>query len=170
MADDRMGEKIVGKQEREITLRVVVVDPPAGVVWRMQRGRHELVDPVSAAEGRLVFDAAVRVGGDRPDGGPNLLGPFAHGRPDDRFLYVNSGTSAGQHPSPWSRRAKVKLAGIDWGLVERAESDPDTVLEVRFAGTLRDGSPACATVPLLDGGWRAVRGGATRAGTARKAG
>ena len=91
------------------------------------------------------------------DGGPNLLGPFAHGRPDDRFLYVNSGTSAGQHGSPWSRRAKVKLGGIDQALVERALGDADTVLEARFAGTLRDGSPACATVPLLDGGWRAAR-------------
>lgn len=141
--------------DREITLRVVVADPPAGVMWRMQCGRHDLVDPVDSSETALVFEAVVRVGGGRADGGPNLLGPFAHGRPDDRFLYVNSGTAAGQHGSPWSRRAKVKLGGIDWAMVNQA-SEPGTVLEARFAGAFDDGSPACATVPLLDGGWRVV--------------
>jgi hypothetical protein len=30
-------------------------------------------------------------------------------------------------------------------------------LEARFNGTARDGGPACATVPLLDGGWRTVK-------------
>jgi hypothetical protein len=152
-------QKGAGKEDREITLRVVVLDPPEGVVWRMQRGRHELVDPVSAAKGKLVFQADVRVGGERADGGPNFLGPFAHGRPDDRFLYVNSGMAAGQADSCWSRRAKVKLGGIGWELVEQSLADPDTVLAARFAGSARDGSPACASIPLLDGGWRVERRG-----------
>jgi Family of unknown function (DUF5990) len=152
---------VSGGTAGEITLRVVVLDPPPGVAWRMQRGREGLVDAVSAADGALIFEAPVRVGGRRADGGPNLLGPFAHGRPDDRFLYVNSGTSAGQPGSPWSRRAKVRLGGIGWDLVDHALGDPRTVLEARLEGTGRDGGPACAGVALLDGGWRAVPRAAT---------
>jgi hypothetical protein len=147
---------VSGGTAGEITLRVVVLHPPAGVAFRMQRGRDGLVDAVSAADAALVFEAAVRVGARRADGGPNLLGPFAHGRPDDRFLYVNSGTSAGQAGSCWTRRAKVRLGGIGWELVDRALRDPRIVLEARLEGTGRDGGPACAGVPLLDGGWRAV--------------
>jgi hypothetical protein len=147
---------VSGGAEGEITLRVVVLHPPAGVAFRMQRGRDGLVDAVSAADGAWVFEAAVRAGGRRADGGPTLLGPFAHGRPDDRFLYLNSGTYAGQAGSPWGRRAKVRLGGIGWALVERALGDPDVVLEARLEGTGRDGGPAAAGVTLLDGGWRAV--------------
>ncbi|HEX2079907.1 MAG TPA: DUF5990 family protein [Longimicrobium sp.] len=164
MSEDRAA----AKEEREITLRVVVLDPPEGVAWRMQAGRDELVDPVSAAKGKLVFHAAVRVGGRLADGGPNFLGSFAHGRPDDRFLYVNSGTYAGQADSCWSRRAKVRLGGIGWPLVEQALADPDTVLEARFVGTGKDGGPACAGIQLLDGGWRAVPRGARGTRVKRK--
>lgn len=146
----------VSGAEGEVTLRVVVLHPPASVAFRMQRGRDGLVDAVSAGDGALVFEAAVRVGGKRADGGPNLLGPFAHGRPDDRFLYVNSGTSAGQPGSGWTRRAKVRLGGIGWELVDRALRDAGIVLEARLEGTGRDGGPVCASVTLLDGGWRAV--------------
>lgn len=143
----------------EITLRVVVLHPPDGVSFRMQRGRDQLVEPAAAADGALVFEAPVRVGGRRPDGGPNLLGPFTHGRPDDRFLYVNSGTYAGQAGTRWSRRGKVRLGGIDWALAERALRDADTMLQARLEGTGADGGPVCAGVTLLDGGWRAVRRG-----------
>ena len=69
---------------------------------------------------------------------------------------MNSGTYAGQGDSCWSRRAKVRLGGIGWALVEQALADPRTVLEARFAGTARDGGPTCAGVTLLDAGWRAV--------------
>jgi len=61
-------------------------------------------------------------------------------------------TLAGEVPSCWTRRAKVPLAGITDALIATGE-----ILEARFAGTARDGGPACATVPLLDGGWHAVR-------------
>lgn len=136
---------------------MVVLHPPDGVTFRMQRGRGDLVAPAAAADGALVFEAPVRVGGRRPHGGPNLLGPFARGRPDDRFLYVNSGTYAGQADSCWGRRAKVRVGGIDWDLAERALRDADTVLQARLEGTGTDGGPVCAGVTLLDGGWRAVR-------------
>ena len=75
------------------------------------------------------------------------------------FVYVNSGTSAGEAGSRWTRRAKVKLATLTRELADAARAEPGTVLEARFQGIGRDGGPACATVPLLDGGWRLERGG-----------
>lgn len=140
-------------EERVLPLRLVVVDPPAGVAAAMQCGGHELLPPSRASDAEVAFELGVRVG-TRGDGAPNFLGPFAHGTPADRFLYVNWGTSAGQWGSPWTRRAKVKLAGIGWDVVEETLKRPGAALEARIRGTGRDGSPCCATVPLLDGGWR----------------
>jgi hypothetical protein len=88
----------------------------------------------------------------------NVLGDFALGPPAGRFVYVNAGTLAGQADSCWTRRAKVKTAGITPALVDETLATPGAVLEARIAGAGRDGTPCCATVPLLDGGWRVVRG------------
>ena len=139
--------------EQELPLRITVIHPPRGVTFRLQRGRTDLVPPTDASEERLAFDFKVRIG-ERPDGMPNLLGAFAQGPPAGRFVYVNSGTSAGQLDSCWTRRAKVPLAGITWELIEQVLSNPNAVLEARIAGTGRDGGPACATVRLLESGWR----------------
>lgn len=53
----------------------------------------------------------------------------------------------------------MKLGAITGEMVDAVLATPGAVLEARFAGVGRDGGPACATVPLLDGGWRLVRGG-----------
>jgi hypothetical protein len=44
--------------------------------------------------------------------------------------------------------------GITWELIDEALSKLSAVLEARIAGTAGDGGPACATVRLLDGGWK----------------
>lgn len=140
--------------EREVPIRVTLVRPPPGVAFAVQRGRHELLPPSVAGAGEICFDFTLRVAARLAGGEPNFLGPYAQGSPADRFVYVNSGTSAGQAGSPWSRRAKVRLSGIGWDAVERVLASPGARLEARVEGTGRDGSPACASVPLLDGGWK----------------
>jgi hypothetical protein len=145
--------------DRELTLRIVVERPLAGVAYRVQRGRDELLEPVCRSADALVFDLAVRAGTPRADGGPNFLGPFAQGRPDDRFVYVNTGARAGQADSHWTRRAKVRLSGISRELVERALDAPGAVLQARMEGIGRDGGPACAGIPLLGDGWTLVQDG-----------
>ena len=139
--------------EREIRLRITLVQPPQGVTFALQKGKTEIVSAARSAGADLAFEFTLRVK-ERPDGGPNFLGAFAQGTPDVRFVYVNVGTCAGQAGSPWTRRVKVQLGTIGWPLVEAALADPEAVLAVRIAGTAKDGGPACATVPLLDGGWR----------------
>jgi len=143
--------------EREIPLRITLVHPPRDVVFCLQRGKGEIVSPVRASGDDLSFELSVRVREGREDGLPNFLGPFTQGPPVGRFVYVNSGTSAGQVDSRWTRRAKVPLSGISWPLIEEALAAPDAVLEARIAGASGDGGPACATVPLLEGGWRIAK-------------
>jgi hypothetical protein len=140
----------------ELPLRIVVVGPLAGVRMALQRGKAELVEPASAWPDALVFDFSVRVAPVEAGQPPRLLGPMVQGPPQGRFVYVNSGTLAGQAGSSWTRRAKVPLSGIDWVMIRALE--PGQRLQARIAGVERRGGPCCASVPLLDGGWRPVSG------------
>src|SRR5262249_46337362 len=125
--------------------------PPKGVAFAVQRGRDELLPPSSANASQLTFELSVRVA-DR-DGAPNFLGPYAQGPVGERFVYVNSGQRAGEPESCWDRRAKLHLRDVGWPLVRKALKGGG-VLEARIEGTAGDGGPACATVPLLGGGWQ----------------
>ena len=140
-----------GEHPDTIRLRINVVDPPAGVNLRMQRGRAELVDPARSSAKRVTFEFEVRLG-TRAGGLPNFLGDFAQGPPDKRFVYINAGTLAGQPDSPWSRRAKIPLTGISTKLIAEARRTGG-VLTAEYEGTGRDGGPSCATVPLIGGAW-----------------
>lgn len=140
--------------DREVPIRIIVIDPPSGVTFAVQRGKDELLPPTTADAQSLVFDLSIRVAERKTDGALNVLGPYAQGKPDDRFLYVNSGTMAGQQDTCWTRRAKIKTAGITWQLVEQVAVTPGAVLEARIAGRAKDGGPCCATVPLVNGDWR----------------
>ncbi len=139
---------------RPLQLRITLIKPPPDVPFCMQQGKDNLVPPSSYYEGNTSFDFTVNVVNDRADGPPNFRGPFTQGPPASRFIYVNSGTYAGQADSCWSRRAKIPLSGITWELIEEALSKSGAVLEARIPGTAGDGGPVCATVRLLDGGWK----------------
>ncbi len=70
------------------------------------------------------------------------------------FSISIDGYGAGQPGTAWDRRAKVPLRGITSSLLQEA-LDSGRLIEARIAGTGKDGGPACATVPLLEG-WRLV--------------
>lgn len=140
------------KTEIYLPLRITLVNPPAGVRFALQRGKAELEMPSMSTGENLSFDFSVRIG-DREDERPNFLGPFAQGPRGGRFVYVNSGTLAGQRDSCWTRRAKVGLMDIGWDLVDQVLAQPSRLLEAQIAGKAGDGGPACATVRLLGDGW-----------------
>lgn len=142
--------------KHEIPLRITLVQPPPGVTFRLQRGRTELVEPAREGEGEVVFELTIAVADGAPDAPPRLLGDFTQGPPQNRFVYVNSGTLAGEPNSCWTRRAKVPLRGITRAMIEMALA-AGAVLEARIAGRAKDGGPVCASIPLLDGGWRVVK-------------
>jgi len=141
---------------RSLPLRITLIKPPAGAPFCLQQGKDDLVPPTSDSGENVSFDFTVNIANDRTDGAPKFRGPFVQGPPGDRFLYINSGTYAGQSDSCWSRRAKVPLSGITWDLIEEALSRSSAVLEARIAGTAEDGGPACATVLLLEDGWKVL--------------
>lgn len=128
--------------------------PALGVTFALQQGRGNLVAPVKATATSLVFEFPVSVA-DAASQPPRFTGEFAQGPPGGRFVYVNSGTMAGQADSCWTRRAKVPLTGIGRTLLRSALAGNDRIIEARISGKARDGGPACASVPLL-AGWMVV--------------
>jgi hypothetical protein len=140
----------------ELRLRITLRRPPAGVRFALQRGKAADAENVApqTADGTsdLTFECAVRVDLSSADA-PRFLGSYVQGTPAARFFYLTVGSSAGQVGSPWQRRVKVSLEGIDAPLVKAALADPGGALEATLEGTLADGSPICATRPFLGEGW-----------------
>lgn len=120
----------------------------AGVAYALQRGRSEIEQAQVARLGTLRFNFPVTLA-TAADGTPDVKGKHVQGKPGDRFVYITVGTRAGQADSPWDRRIKVPLRGID--KVTRTGA-----AQARIAGTARDGTPSSASVLLLDGGWVAA--------------
>jgi hypothetical protein len=140
--------------KHEVGLRIIVEAPLAGVTMKVQRGQHDLLPPTRETADKLVFEFGIKV--DISSGSPNFLGEYAQGLKDARFVYVNSGTSAGQIHSPWTRRAKLSLMSVTQEHVERLLKDEALILETSFAGTGgRDGGPTCASVKGIE--WKVVK-------------
>lgn len=139
-------------ESRPITLRITIVSPPAGVTWALQLGKSDLASPIRASDRAVVFETDVQLVAGSTAEPVRLRGAAVQGRPGDRFLYVNSGTYAGDRGSAWSRRAKVPLLGITGKLVDVAIKKGG-VLRCQFSGTAKDGGPTCASVTLLSPGW-----------------
>ncbi|HBY62874.1 MAG TPA: hypothetical protein DEH78_23880 [Solibacterales bacterium] len=140
---------------RELTLRLVIEQPPPGVDYALQKGsgtHYETTQRQRSDGADLVFtfQPAIRNGA---RGIAALAGPFVQGPPRQRFVYVDIGTYAGQAGSRWSRRLKVPLDGIAAELLEAGG-----VLEARVPGTGPDGGPTCATVKNF-AGWKAPHNG-----------
>jgi hypothetical protein len=125
----------------EVTLRIVLEQPTAGVDFGLQKGHgsaYEIVGKQRSKGGDLEFEFTVtaKTGKDHL---PNFTGPFVQGPAGERFVYINIGTYAGQTNTPWSRRLKIPLSGISWDML-RSEK----VLVAHIPGTGKDGGPSCA--------------------------
>ena len=132
-----------------ITLRLTIADPVAGVAYSLQDKANMPVEPRIAGDGPISFDAPITLSDDG-----RLTGTFVRREgPARRFVYIAIGTSAGQHASQWSRRAKIDIHDIPADLLVQAREG--RLLEVVLPGRAKDGGPACATVRPLQA-WRAV--------------
>ena len=129
-----------------VTLRLIIDDPVPGVRYSLQKDDLPF-EPRTAGDGPLAFELPLTL---HPDG--RLTGPFVRREgPERRFVYIRIGTSAGDHASPWSRRAKIDIHDIPAAL-----RVADSILETHLPGRGKDGSPACATVrPVI--GWRPAK-------------
>ena len=139
--------------KQPVSFRVVVSKPPAGVTMKVQKGKSELLGPTVVTKDSIAFEFDITV--DRGESGLNFLGPFAQGPKDARFVYVNSGTYAGQHPTCWGRRAKLSLMSITDEQISDALDVTGARIETQIPGTGTDGGPICASVKGLE--WKVVR-------------
>jgi hypothetical protein len=143
--------------DQELNFRIVLESPPPGVDYGLQKGGgndFEVTQKQRSKTGDLQFEFSARVK-EGKDGAPVFLGPFVQGPPQERFVYLDIGTYAGQTGTQWSRRLKIPLRGITWDLVKQS-SKPSHVLETHVPGTGKDGSPSCATVKPFPG-WKVKR-------------
>ena len=84
------------KGDTELALRIVVVRPPRGVRFCLQRGRDEIVSPVDSTGADISFDLTVRMkdaGGERPRF-PGAFCARTRGRPLRLRLLGDVGRSA----------------------------------------------------------------------------
>ena len=140
------------EMKHEVGVRIRMLNPPDGVTIKVQRGSDELLAPANETGGDLTFEFPIEV--DLGSAKPNFLGKYAQGPKDARFIYVNSGTYAGEADTRWARRAKLSLMSITQNQVEDALSSPGKKLETSFNGTGTDGGPTCASVQGLV--WKVV--------------
>lgn len=144
---------------REGTLRVrVTCSPVPASRWAsyddihlaMQRGKEWVQDQPCGGE-PLTFEAEVRLQPHAATGEPNFLGPYAHGTPADRFLYLVWTASCFPVRTSFGR-IKIRLTGMDWPLIERAVAEGRPIRGAISAVGRSDG-PAYASVKLLPPGW-----------------
>lgn len=135
-----------------LRLHLRVVKPPANVSWAVQLGRSELLAPVQRGKDQLEFEIPLELVS-AADGEARVRGPAVQGPRGGRFLYLASGTRAGDVMSPWDRRAKISLETLPLDAIRQRPSGSPVVLEGEIGGTAKDGGPACASVPLLGKTW-----------------
>lgn len=126
-----------------LTLVITLEKPPAGVTFGVQEGHgstYVVVQSVLSTGQDITFTIPVTV-----DAG-DFKGPYVQGKKGERFVYINSGTLAGDSLSSWTRRAKIHLRELPPGAATRGGT-----VRGRVHGTAKDGGPCCATVRLEDG-------------------
>ena len=104
----------------DISLRILLRRPTAGVDFGLQKGRgsnYEVVQKQRSIGKDLKFKFTAGVKTDK-DGAPDFTGPFVQGPRGDRYFYIDIGAYAGQANTCWSRRLKVPLSCITWDLIK----------------------------------------------------
>lgn len=142
----------------DLTLRVEGHTLP-GLRWcgrsAVHVGAQHRADPVQLHPGDAP--AAVLTYTVRPRetsaGGLDFGGPYVHGRPGERFLYVTWGDVDASGAFAMFRRAKLRLADIPGEAVAAALRD-GRPLVTPLCLTAADGSPRCASVRPPDVAWR----------------
>jgi len=109
----------------------------------IQRAKEVVEDVPGDAPG-VTFSVPLRLSTVEGSDRPNFLGPFAHGTPDDRFVYLSWGERI---DGKWYmfRRAKIKLGHIGFEEIDRAMKEQKP-LRVSIGMTDEKGGPLCGTV------------------------
>jgi Family of unknown function (DUF5990) len=106
--------------------------------------RAEAVDLVPGDAEKAAFEFEVDIV-PAADGTWDFRGPYVHGKPRERFLYLTWGDRTPDGEFAMFRRAKLHLSGLDSDLAAKA-ADPGHRLVARLALTDARGGPRCASV------------------------
>ena len=139
-----------------LAMRIVLVAPPAGVTYGLQRGtgsKYTVDFAHTPARGDVTFDFPIHVAAKA--GQPHFIGDYVQGTPARRFIYIDVGTYAGHKNTPWSRRMIVLLNDISHDQIAKALRRGHR-LTARIQGTGKGGGPSCATVAPI-GGWNVIK-------------
>lgn len=137
--------------ERLIHLRLICLMPPPrhenqATVFGLQDKQGAVYPGQVQTDGSAHYELEVRAKWNPKTRGPNFLGPYVHGTPEARFLYLSWGYQ-NETEGRWLKRLKVHLASITWEQIEAVAQMEDGLLEARVEGS------GSASVPLLGEGW-----------------
>ena len=144
---------------QELSVRIILQSPPAGVDFAIQKGggnKYETILKQRSSENDLVFEFTISVK-DGKTSSYNFTGPYVHGPVNERFIYIDIGTAAGQMDSAWTRRLKIPLREISSETVAQILANSSLILETKVPGTGKDGGPNCATVKPFSGWYLVAR-------------
>jgi hypothetical protein len=116
----------------------------------IQHGR-EVIEQVPADRHTVIFNPEFRVSSN-PDGTPNFLGPYAQGRPTDRFFYLSWGVKQKDRRFEMFRRLKLRLRHLTRRRINESIAS-DQPIVVRLKLTDPRGCPLCATPPPTQVTW-----------------
>ena len=134
--------------EKEIEVHIVIEDAPPGVDFGLQKGKgndYETVQLQRSGKGNMNFRCNITLR-ENSKSTLDFFGSFVQGPAEQRFLYIDIGTCAGQQNTDVSRRMKIPLYIIDKNTLSALMLSNHPVLEITIAGTGKDGGPTCGTV------------------------
>ena len=138
---------------QELSVRIILESPPTGVDFGIQKGsgnKYETILKQRSNKDDLYFEFKISV----KEGKTslyNFTGPYVQGPSNERFIYIDIGTAAGQINSVWTRRLKIPLRDISSEMIKQILVDSSLILETKVPGTGKDGGPNCATVKPFSG-------------------
>jgi len=138
------------KEEKQIDFEFICLDMPGrelgdrqNVRLGIQKGKAVVDDlPADAAPARFRF--SMRVKEHAKSGRPNFLGPYAQGKPDERFIYLCWGERQGEGWQGFGR-VKVQLNPVSWEQIEAAVRE-EKPITARITMTDEQGKPMTASV------------------------
>ena len=138
---------------QELSVRIILKSPPTGVDFGIQKGKgnnYETILKQRSSKDDLCFEFKISVKESKTSL-HNFTGPYVQGPSNERFIYIDIGTAAGQINSIWSRRLKIPLGDIPSDVIKQMLAGSSLVLETKVPGTGKDGGPNCATVKPFPG-------------------
>jgi len=144
--------------DRELPIRIILEKPPASVDFGIQKGKGNQYETIQKQRSNNTNDLSFEFKISVKEGQtslPDFKGPYVQGPLNERFIYIDIGTYAGQMDSVWSRRMKIPLSSISTETIKVLLTDPSFMLEAKVPGTGKDGGPNCATVKPFPG-WHLI--------------